>query len=193
MLGESCLETLKASMHKTRALAGALCLASAVSLLWFLYWIGFDIVVWSKPLFHVGLLNYVGAILSSAIFLVGSRLAAVKDALGMPEEKESEELANVLEQGSIKEQGDDEEKGNIVEQSNEDAEPLPVLQELKTEENSILEQNQESAVVLRERLQLERKEGIELEMRRGLQTLKDELIELRHQYDELIASLKAAE
>jgi hypothetical protein len=193
MLGESCLETPKASMHKLRALARALCLASAVSLLWFLYWIGYDIVVWNKPLFRAGLFNYVGAILSSAIFLAGSRLATVKNMVDIPEKKENEELANVLEQGSIKEQGDAEKKDNIAEKSNEDVEPLPVLQELKTEENSTLEQKEESAVVLRERLRLERKEEIEIEMRRGLQTLKDELIELRHQYEELITSLKATQ
>jgi len=103
------------------------------------------------------------------------------------EKKENEELANVLEQGSVKEQGDAEKKDNIVEKSDEDVKPLPVLQELKTEENSIMEQKQESAVVLRERLQLERKEGTEIEMRRSLQTLKEELTELRHQYEELCA------
>ena len=192
MLGESPLEIPRASMHipgaRALVLTLALRLASAVPLLWFLYWICYGIVVWNWPPF---LLNCVGAILSVLIIVAVSRLTLVKDMLDNPEKKENEELANVSEPGSFEEQGNAEKKDNTVGESNEHAEPMPVLQELKTDENSKMEQKQESVAILRERLQLERKEGFEIEMRRDLQTLKDELTRLQHQREELMASLKA--
>jgi flagellar biosynthesis/type III secretory pathway M-ring protein FliF/YscJ len=162
-------------MLKPQTLARTLCLASIVSLLWFLYWIGYDIVVWNKPLSEVSLFNCVGVILSLAIIFAGSRLGTVKNRVDMPEKRENEEHTNVEEQG------------------NEEEKPLPVLQELKKEENSLTEEKQDSVVALKERLQLERKEEIEIEMRRSIQALKDEIAELQHQSEEFRALLKTPE
>ena len=71
-------------MHTPQALALALRLASAAPLLWFLYWIGYGIVVWNLLSF---LLNCVGSILSVLIILAVSRLTRVKN-IGYPLEKE---------------------------------------------------------------------------------------------------------
>lgn len=96
MLGESRLETPKASVHMPRALARALCLASAIPLLWFLYWIGYGIFVMADWLPF--LLNLVGADLSILIIFAVTRLTTVKNIVDIPEKKENEELANVLDE-----------------------------------------------------------------------------------------------
>jgi len=108
--------------------------ASAVSLLWCLFWIGHDIVVLNIPPSQVNLVYYVGAILSLGMFvgIAGYGLGA--------RDQEVENLGVRLQLESL--------------------------------------------------IQLERKEDTEIEMVRGLQTLKSELIELRRRYEETIVSLQ---
>jgi len=96
MLGESPLETPKASMHIHRATARALCLASATPLLWFLYWIGHGIVV--KADWLPFMLNCVGLDLSLLFTFAVTRLTTVKNMVNIPKKKENEELANIVDE-----------------------------------------------------------------------------------------------
>jgi hypothetical protein len=63
---------------RRRAVELALRSASVVSLLWFLYWIGYDVIVWGKPLVRANSVNYFGAVLSLIVLLAGFRLRAKK-------------------------------------------------------------------------------------------------------------------
>ena len=96
MLGESRLETPKASVHMPRALARALCLASAIPLLWFLYWIGYGIVV--KADWPPFLLNCVGLDMSILFIFAVTRLTTVRNMVGILEKKENKGLVNVLDE-----------------------------------------------------------------------------------------------
>ena len=96
MLGESRLETPKSSVHMPQALARALCLASAIPLLWFLYWIGHGIVV--KADWPPFLLNCVGLDVSILFIFAVTRLATVRNRVGILEKKENKGLANVLDE-----------------------------------------------------------------------------------------------
>ena len=96
MVGESRLETPKASLHMPRALARALCLASAIPLLWFLYWIGHGIVVRADWLPFM--LNCVGLDLSILFPFAVTRLTRVKNMVDILEKKENEAPANVLDE-----------------------------------------------------------------------------------------------
>jgi hypothetical protein len=77
-------------------------LATALSLIWFLYWIFYDIVVWSKPLVSVNWMNYAGAILSTAFILAGFQLEKLKYKAvkikrnGQNNEQKIEERASVV-------------------------------------------------------------------------------------------------
>ena len=79
-----------------RAPARALRFASAIPLLWFLYWIGYGIAVMADWLHF--LLNCVGANLSVLIILAVTRLTRTKNMVYIPEKKENQELANVLDE-----------------------------------------------------------------------------------------------
>ena len=74
-------------------------------------------------------------------------------------------------------------KKAIEEQSDGGEEPLLVLRGLENEEFSLMEEKRE-LLVLKEKLQLKAEEKIEI-MRRRIQTLKNEISELRHQCEEL--------
>jgi hypothetical protein len=81
LVEEIVVEFSRASMLgvlRRRASVLALLSFSVVSLLWFLYWIGYDIVVWSKPLLKVNVVNYAGAVLSLAVISAGFRLRPKK-------------------------------------------------------------------------------------------------------------------
>ena len=45
-------------------------LGSTASLLWFSYWILYDILVWDKPFMQMNTVNYAGAILSLSILFI---------------------------------------------------------------------------------------------------------------------------
>jgi len=74
-------------------------------------------------------------------------------------------------------------KKTIEEQSDGGEEPLLVLRGLENEEFSLMEEKRE-LLALKEKLQLKAEEKIEI-MRRRIQTLKNEISELRHQCEEL--------
>lgn len=180
------LATLKANGHKCQVLARALCLASAISFLCFLYLISFEIIG-NISLLQMSPLNYTLAILSLTIFLVGYRLAPLAKIEDIAEKMEDGETANLLDQGRAKEQDDAEKNDKSVAQNFVDAKALLILHELKKEEIPRMEEKQESALALREPSQLEIKLRNEIEvralMRRDLHTLWDELTELRRKYD----------
>jgi hypothetical protein len=158
----------------------ALRLASAVSLGWFLYWICYDVVVWSKPLFRVNFVNYVGAVLSLAVMFAGFLLGA-KKAVGAS--------------GG----GQDEKRSVLVERCGEGGESS-VLYDLEGDGSSTLEGLEEKVgslarekrdlLALRERLELEARQKAEVRGR-SVDALKGEVAELRRQVDELKARLKA--
>jgi len=74
-------------------------------------------------------------------------------------------------------------KKAVEEQGETGQEPLMVLRELEKEEVSLMEEKRE-LLALKEKLQLKAEEKIEI-MKRRLQTLKNEISELRHQCEEL--------
>ena len=53
--------------------------AFVAPLFWFLYWIGYDVLVWNKALFEVNPVNHVGAVLSLAVVFAGSQISRVKN------------------------------------------------------------------------------------------------------------------
>jgi len=78
-------------------------------------------------------------------------------------------------------------KKTIEEQSDGGEEPLLVLRGLENEEISLMEEKRE-LLALKEKLQLKAEEKIEI-IRRRIQTLKNEISELRHQCEELENSM----
>jgi len=74
-------------------------------------------------------------------------------------------------------------KKEIEEQGNGEEEPLLVLRGLEKEEISLMEEKRE-LLALKEKLQLKAEEKIEI-MKLRIQTLKNEISELRHQCEEL--------
>lgn len=71
----------------------------------------------------------------------------------------------------------------IEEECNDGEELLVVLRGLEKEEVSMMEEKRE-LLAFKEKLQLEVEEKIEI-MKRRMQTLRNELLELRHQCEEL--------
>ncbi len=74
-------------------------------------------------------------------------------------------------------------KKTIEEQTDSGEEPLAVLRGLEKEEVSLMEEKRE-LLALKEKLQIKAEEKIEI-MNRRMQTLKNEISELRHQCEEL--------
>jgi len=74
-------------------------------------------------------------------------------------------------------------KKTVEEQSDSGEEPLAVLRGLEKEEVSLMEEKRE-LLALKEKLQIKADEKIEI-MNRRMQTLKNEITELRHQCEEL--------
>jgi len=74
-------------------------------------------------------------------------------------------------------------KKEIEEQGNGEEEPLLVLRGLEKEECSLMEEKRD-LLALKEKLQLKVKEKIEV-MKCSIQTLKNEISELRRQCEEL--------
>jgi len=74
-------------------------------------------------------------------------------------------------------------KKTVEEQSDSGEEPLAVLRGLEKEEVSLMEEKRE-LLALKEKLQIKADEKIEI-MNRRMQTLKNEISELRHQCEEL--------
>ena len=74
-------------------------------------------------------------------------------------------------------------KKTIEEQSNNGEEPLVVLRGLENEEISLMEEKR-GLLALKEKLQFKVEEKTEI-MKRSIQTLRNELLELRHQCEEL--------
>lgn len=70
-------------------------LAFVTSLLWFLYWICYDIIVWNKPPVEVNLINFVGFILSLAFVFAGFRLRKVENVVGIFKKEKNEEQSKV--------------------------------------------------------------------------------------------------
>jgi hypothetical protein len=50
---------------------------STILAVWFLYWVYYDVSVWSKPLAQVQPVNYVGLIVSVALAIVGTQLGKI--------------------------------------------------------------------------------------------------------------------
>jgi len=71
----------------------------------------------------------------------------------------------------------------VEEQSNNGEEPLVVLRGLENEEISLMEEKR-GLLALKEKLQFKVEEKTEI-MKRSIQTLRNELLELRHQCEEL--------
>jgi len=74
-------------------------------------------------------------------------------------------------------------KRTVEEQSDSGEEPLVVLRGLEKEEVSLMEEKRE-LLALKEKLQIKAEEKIEI-MKRRMQTLKNEISELRHRCEEL--------
>lgn len=74
-------------------------------------------------------------------------------------------------------------KKTVEEQTDSGEEPLVVLRGLEKEEVSLMEEKRE-LLGLKEKLQIKADEKIEI-MNRRMQTLKNEISELRHQCEEL--------
>jgi len=74
-------------------------------------------------------------------------------------------------------------KKAVEEQRDSGEEPLMVLRGLEKEEVSLMEEKRE-LLALKEKLQIKAEEKIEI-MNRRMQTLKNEISELRHQCEEL--------
>ena len=71
----------------------------------------------------------------------------------------------------------------IQEQVSDEEDSLSVLRGLENEEISLMEEKRE-LLALKEKLQLKAKEKIEI-MKSRIQALKNEILELRHQCEEL--------
>ena len=61
----------KATMLKYKALWYASFIAVYI---WFLYWVCYDFFVWQKPISEINVVNYVGAIVAIAFFIMGAPL-----------------------------------------------------------------------------------------------------------------------
>jgi hypothetical protein len=165
--------------------------ASVVSLAWFLYWVGYDLVVWGKPLVRVNFVDYVGAVLSLAVMFAGFRLRPRK-AVGASGGGQGAERRTVAEGASV------EVGARVVERCDEGRESS-VLYDLEADESSTLrgleeqegslKQEKQDLLALRDRLELEARERAEAR-KRSVDALKGEVAELRRQVDELKARLK---
>jgi len=80
-------------------------------------------------------------------------------------------------------------QSKVEEQSGKEQEPMLILQELKKEEDALVEEKQ-NLVALKDKLRLKTKEEIE-NKKRNIQTLKNEIAELKTKCEELSKSLKA--
>jgi len=78
-------------------------------------------------------------------------------------------------------------KKEIEEQSYSKEEPLSVLRELEKEEVSLMEEKRD-LLALKEKLQIKAEERIEI-MRLRIQTLRNEVSEMRHNCEELEKSI----
>jgi hypothetical protein len=74
-------------------------------------------------------------------------------------------------------------KKTVEEQTDSGEEPLVVLRGLEKQEVSLMEEKRE-LLALKEKLQIKAEEKIDI-MNRRMQTLKNEISELRHQCEEL--------
>jgi hypothetical protein len=154
--------------------------ASVVSLGWFLYWIAYDVVVWSKPLVRVNPVNYVGAVLSLAVMSAGFLLRANKLA-GASHDEQGEEHERVVERASageevrVLEQGGEEERSSLLGGLEEK------LGSLAREKRDLL--------VAKERLELEAR-GMVGVGKGSVESLEDRVAQLRRQVEELKARLK---
>jgi hypothetical protein len=74
-------------------------------------------------------------------------------------------------------------KRTVEEQRDSREEPLAILRRLEKEEVSLMEEKRE-LLALKEKLQIKADEKIEI-MNRRMQTLKNEISELRHQSEEI--------
>jgi hypothetical protein len=191
------LETSIASVLgflRRRAMVLALRSASVVSFLWFLYWIGYDVIVWSKPLLRVSLFNYAGAVLSLAVIFAGFRLRA-KKMVDTSDDVQDEEHRTVLEHGSVGVEARVLERCAAGEEPSVlydlEGEGSSVLRGLEEEEGS-LTQEKLDLLALRERLELETRERVEAR-KRNIDTLKSEVVDLRRQVEELKARLRTME
>ena len=52
--------------------------ASIILSIWYLYWIWYDVVVWSKALTQVPLYHYAGLVLSIAFILLGTQIRRIR-------------------------------------------------------------------------------------------------------------------
>jgi hypothetical protein len=183
LVGEIVLEFSRASMLgvlRRRALVLALLSFSVVSLLWFLYWIGYDIVVWSKPLLKVNAVNYAGAVLSLAVISAGFRLRP-KKRVGTLNSGQDEEHKTVLERVGV------EEEAHVVEQGGEEEQPS-LLRGSEEEESSLM-QEKPNLSALKETLGLETSEETEVG-KLNLDTLKNRAADLKRQVEKLKQQLE---
>jgi hypothetical protein len=195
LVEETALETPIASVLgflRRRTLVLALRSAFIVSLLWFLYWIGYDVVVWGKPLIRVNFVNYTGAVLSLAVILAGFRLRAKKmvDASNGwqdEEQKTALEQDGVGEEAHVVEQGGEEDETRVVEQDG--GEQPPVLRGLEEQEGSLAQEKQD-LLALKERPELETREKVDVR-KRDVDALKSQVAELKRQVEELRLRLRA--
>ena len=51
--------------------------AFLISTIWFLFWIGYDVLVWNKVISQVSPQNYIGLILSVALIVLGTQLGKI--------------------------------------------------------------------------------------------------------------------
>jgi hypothetical protein len=191
------LEISKASVlavFRRHAFVRALYSVSFVSLVWFLYWIGYDVVVWKKPLVGVNLFNYAGAVLSLAAIVAEFGLRA-KTAVGTSNDGQDEEHGTVEGRGVV------EVETHAVERCGEGEEPSvlydlegegsSLLRGLEEEERSLTEEKRD-LLALKERLELEAREKIEAG-KRSVDTLKSEVAELKRQIEQLKFRLRTME
>jgi hypothetical protein len=166
--------------------------ASVVSLGWFLYWIGYDVVVWGKPLIRVNPVNYFGAVLSLAVMSAGFRLRP-KKLVGASGDGQDKKRRTVVQKASVGVEA------HVVERCGE-REESSVLYDLEGEESSILQgleeeerssaQEKQDMLALRERLEFETRAKVEVR-KRNVDALKVEVADLKRQVEELKARLKA--
>jgi hypothetical protein len=69
-------------MRKTQAVCYV---GSAVSLMWFLYWILYDVLVWGKPLEQVRSVNYGGTLLSLSLAFIPTIISSLPKKRAMAE------------------------------------------------------------------------------------------------------------
>jgi hypothetical protein len=164
-----------------RAVELAVRSGSALSLVWFLYQIGYGLVALSEPLVRVNFVNCVGAVVSLAVVFAGFRLG-VKKVAGTPRDGQREEQKMVVEQASFGEEAPMLEQGDEEEQ--------PSLPRGLEEEESSLTQEKQGLLTLEDALGLEPWEKVEVR-RRNVDALKDKVADLKRQVDELKMRLQA--